>query len=77
MGEERLMRNSKWRGRRGRQVQRTPGGDCRCRSAKAATGNQGCLGNLALLIKRSRLRASVSVPVGPEMGWVSVRGGVH
>lgn len=32
-------------------------------SAKTATGNQGCLGNLALSIKHGHLRAHIRVPV--------------
>lgn len=41
------------------------------RSAKTATGNQGCLGNLALSIKCVHLRAHIGVPV--EMVRVSVK----
>lgn len=41
------------------------------RSAKAATGNQGCLGNLALSIKRGRLRAHIGVPMEMVPRWVS------
>lgn len=48
--------------------------DTRCNhrhSAKAATGNQGCLGNLALSIKRGRLQAHIRVPMEMVLRWVS------
>ena len=48
--------------------------DTRCnhqRSAKAATGNQGCLGNLALSIKRRHLQADIRVPMEMLLRWVS------
>lgn len=41
------------------------------RSAKTATGNQGCLGNLALSIKRGHLQAHIRVPVEMVLRWVS------
>ena len=41
------------------------------RSAKAGTGNQGCLGNLALSIKCGRLRAHIRVPMEMVMRRVS------
>lgn len=41
------------------------------RSAKTTTGNQGCLGNLALSIKHGHLIAHIRDPVGMGLCWVS------
>lgn len=40
-------------------------------SAKTVTGNQGCLGNLALSIKHGHLQDHIRVPVEIVLRWVS------